>query len=202
MCLAGVLALSIATGCDGGDDTAAGTGAPIPIAGTGSATNGGVPGDTNGDGVPDLPMPEAGSAAGAGAGAGGGAPTLDPGPGEPPSTPTLKEPSNEAVDVPTSTALCWNESTDPEGDAIRYRVIVDELELASGKVDVEGFGELCTDPLVFNPDRTYRWRVSAFDADAPQSESPFSDTWRFTTRKSCSRTSSTARRAGKCRARR
>jgi hypothetical protein len=95
----------------------------------------------------------------------------------PPAAPTLASPS----DTPLSTELCWNAATDPEGDALGYRVWVDEVELANGKTGEYGFSGTCTGPLDFVGDRTFSWRVRAFELDDLAQESPDSETWTFTT---------------------
>ncbi|HVI00932.1 MAG TPA: lysyl oxidase family protein [Enhygromyxa sp.] len=99
----------------------------------------------------------------------------------PPAAPTLVSPSDAAVDVPLSAELCWNPAEDPEGDALGYRVWVDEVELANGKTGEYGFSGTCTGPLNFVGDRTFSWRVRAFELDDPARESPDSETWAFTT---------------------
>lgn len=99
----------------------------------------------------------------------------------PPSTPELLSPSDGALDVPISTELCWSPASDPEGDSIAYRVWVDDIELANGKLGSYGFSDTCTGPLDFLGDRQYAWKVRAFDPSAPERESPDSATWEFTT---------------------
>lgn len=99
----------------------------------------------------------------------------------PPAAPTLASPSNAAVDVPLSTDLCWHPADDPDGHALGYRVWVDDVELANGKTGEYGFAGTCTGPLDFVGDRTFSWRVRAFELDDPQIESPDSETWTFTT---------------------
>jgi hypothetical protein len=105
----------------------------------------------------------------------------DEGENLPPSTPALLSPGNGAVDVPIVSELCWSPATDPEGDAIGYRVWIDDIELANGKTGEYGFVDTCTGPLDFVDDTTFSWRVRAFDLDAPDVESPDSETWTFTT---------------------
>lgn len=99
----------------------------------------------------------------------------------PPAAPTLASPSDEATDVSIDTELCWQAADDPEGDALGYRVWVDDVELANGKTGEYGFADTCTGPLDFVGDRTFAWRVRAFELDDPERESPDSETWTFTT---------------------
>ncbi len=101
--------------------------------------------------------------------------------GEPPPAPTLASPGDGAVEIPTTTSLCWNSVDDPDGDALGYRVWVDDVELANGKTGEYGFFGTCTGPLEFVGERTFSWRVRAFEADDPERESPDSETWSFST---------------------
>jgi hypothetical protein len=100
-----------------------------------------------------------------------------------PPAPALLSPADGATEVPIETSLCWTEVDDPEGEVVRYRVYVDEMELTEGRL---GEGEVghagpCVGPLTFAYERTYAWRVQAFEADDPTRVSDFSETWTFTT---------------------
>lgn len=102
----------------------------------------------------------------------------------PPPAPRLLSPEDGAVDVPPQSQLCWEESVDPDGDAVGYRVWVDGVELANGKTGDYGFASTCTGPLDFADDRTFTWWARAFELDRPgdpEAESPDSETWSFTT---------------------
>ncbi len=121
------------------------------------------------------------------------------GPGAPPDAPTLVSPLHFATDVGemadegVTAELCWSPATDPDGDPVRYRVWLDDIELTEGKLETEpGWEGPCLGPLNFNFAQQYRWRVSAFNPDFPivdatgirtgwQSESEPSTTWQFTT---------------------
>jgi hypothetical protein len=98
-----------------------------------------------------------------------------------PSAPSLLSPEDGAEDVPVVGELCWSPAEDPEGDALGYRVWVDEVELVNGKLGEDGFTDTCTGPLNLVGERSYSWRVRAFERDAPERESPDSETWTFTT---------------------
>jgi hypothetical protein len=98
-----------------------------------------------------------------------------------PSAPTLLSPRDGASELPADTALCWNPSTDPEGDALRYRVFVDGNSLKGGIVAEEGFAGPCTEPLHFDPERTFQWAVEAYEVANPSVSSPRSRTWSFST---------------------
>lgn len=100
---------------------------------------------------------------------------------QPPPAPSLLSPADGAEDIPPSTELCWSAVEDPEGDAVAYRVWVDQVELANGKTGEYGFFATCTGPLDFLDDHEYSWRVRAFELGAPERESPDSETWSFTT---------------------
>ncbi|MCA9700569.1 MAG: hypothetical protein KC431_23790, partial [Myxococcales bacterium] len=79
-------------------------------------------------------------------------------------------------------SLCWNPVEDPDGDPLRYRVFIDDIELTEGeKGDVVGYDGPCVGPLLFAHERSYSWRVRAFEIADPAVESPDSETWTFTT---------------------
>ena len=99
----------------------------------------------------------------------------------PPSTPSLLSPSDGALEVPLVSELCWSAASDPEGDAIGYRVWIDDIELANGKTGEYGFVGTCTGPLDFIADTSFAWRVRAFELARPELESADSETWTFTT---------------------
>ncbi|MBL9107416.1 MAG: hypothetical protein JNL82_41405 [Myxococcales bacterium] len=99
-----------------------------------------------------------------------------------PPAPTLVSPADGAVDVPLVTDLCWDLVMDPDGEPLRYRVFVDDLELTKGVLDpLPGHEGPCVGPLDFTYERTYTWRVEAFELDDPARTSPPSPTWSFST---------------------
>ena len=98
-----------------------------------------------------------------------------------PSAPSLLSPADESIDLPVIAELCWTEAEDPEGDALGYRVWIDDVELANGKTGEYGFSETCTGPLNLVAERDYTWRVRAFEVETPTMESPDSESWAFTT---------------------
>jgi len=103
------------------------------------------------------------------------------GPDTLPPVPMLVSPTNGSLDEPLETALCWEPVVDPDGDAVRYHVFVDDIDLQGGVQDEqEGYAGPCTDPLTFDYDRTYAWRVKAFEVEDPTRESESSDTRTFT----------------------
>lgn len=99
----------------------------------------------------------------------------------PPPTPTLVSPANTAIDVPLEQELCWELVADPEGDPVRYRVFVDDIELVDGKFGDEGHPGPCIGPLNFEHDREYAWQVQAFDRNVPTRASELSAPWAFHT---------------------
>lgn len=101
--------------------------------------------------------------------------------GEPPSAPILLSPADASVDQPIVTELCWTAASDDDGDALGYRVWVDGIELANGKTGEYGFAGTCTGPINLVAERSYTWRVRAFELDDPTRESPDSEAWSFTT---------------------
>jgi hypothetical protein len=99
-----------------------------------------------------------------------------------PPTPTLVSPADGATDVPLETALCWNLVEDPDGEQLRYRVFVNDAELTEGELgDFYGYDGPCVGPLTFAFERSYSWRVQAFEVDDPARSSPMSETWTFAT---------------------
>lgn len=97
------------------------------------------------------------------------------------AAPQLVSPSDGASAQPLALELCW---TAAEADATAehgYRVWVDGIELANGETGEYGFRGTCTGVLDFVGGRGYAWQVRAFVLDAPERESPDSETWTFTT---------------------
>lgn len=145
--------------------TSALSGAPIVLAGlvalTGCRDRGG---DSGADGTSDTGEATAGE--------------TETVPAAPPPVPVLVSPTNEAIDVPIESELCWTPVEDPNGDPVRYRVFVDNIELTEGKLGEEGYPGPCIGPLNFNNDQQYQWQVSAFTPDDPEGDSgrslPFS----------------------------
>ena len=99
-----------------------------------------------------------------------------------PPAPALVSPLDGATDVPLVTELCWDLVEDPEGEPLRYRVFVDDTELTEGILGKEmGYAGPCVGPLNLVFERTYTWRVQAFEVDDPTRLSPPSDAWSFST---------------------
>ncbi len=99
-----------------------------------------------------------------------------------PPTPALVSPLDGAVDVPVQVELCWALARDPDGEPVRYRVRVDDIELTNGiQGDEVGHAGPCVGPLDFAPERTFTWTVQAFEADDPTRASEPSAPWSFTT---------------------
>lgn len=101
--------------------------------------------------------------------------------GAPPPMPFLVSPSNTSIDQPIEVELCWELVTDPDGDPVRYRVFLDDIQLEEGKLGEMGHEGPCIGPLDLNYEQTYSWRVQAFNPDFPESASPLSASWSFTT---------------------
>ncbi|WP_146155870.1 lysyl oxidase family protein [Enhygromyxa salina] len=102
-------------------------------------------------------------------------------PNQAPAAPSLASPADQALEVPVVSELCWTPAEDPKGDELGYRVWVDGVELANGETGEYGFTTTCTGPLNLLGERSYSWRVRAFERDDPTVESPDSETWTFTT---------------------
>lgn len=104
-------------------------------------------------------------------------------PGAPPPTPNLVSPADGATEVAVETELCWELVEDPDGDPVRYRVFVDDIELTQGRLGEQpGYEGPCIGPLTLNYEQTYAWQVQAIHPDFPDtSYSDKSATWTFTT---------------------
>lgn len=115
---------------------------------------------------------------------GTGPPTTGaPGVDELPLPPFLVSPVDGATDVSTAALLCWEPVVDPEGEAVRYRVFVDDTELTHGILGEEpGYPGPCVGPLDLNFETTYSWQVQAFEADDPTRVSLKRPAWSFTTK--------------------
>jgi hypothetical protein len=113
--------------------------------------------------------------------------TGEPMVGEPPPAPQIVSPADGEIDVPIATELCWEPVEDPEGNRLRYRVWLDDIELSEGKLSEEHGHEGPCLPVSFNHSQEYTWWVQAFEADFldadgnPVSESAPSATATFTT---------------------
>jgi hypothetical protein len=106
----------------------------------------------------------------------------DSGTDELPPTPTLASPLDAATGLPLENELCWNLVEDPEGEPLRYRVFIDDTVLSGGILEEEeGHAGPCVGPLLFAYERTYEWRVEAFEVDDPTRSSAPSDMWEFST---------------------
>ena len=98
-----------------------------------------------------------------------------------PPTPVLLSPLDGSLDEPVALELCWEPVVDPDGDAVRYRVFIDDIDLTGGLLDdKDGYDGPCVGPLNFDFDRTYTWRVQAFEVDEPSRSSESSAPWAFT----------------------
>lgn len=106
----------------------------------------------------------------------------DTGTDELPPTPTLASPADGSSALPIETELCWNLVDDPDGEPVRYRVFIDDTVLGGGVLEEEeGHAGPCVGPLLFAHERTYSWRVEAFEVDDPSRSSDPSDVWEFST---------------------
>jgi len=99
-----------------------------------------------------------------------------------PPVPVLMSPEDGAIELPLETSLCWLPVIDPDGDEVRYRVFVDDIELTNGRLgDEPGYPGPCIGPLTFATEQTFAWQVQAFEVEDPTRESARSEAWSFTT---------------------
>ncbi len=135
----------------------------------------GCPGGGSGDGSSGTTSGSSGSESSTVAADSTGAENL------PPPMPTLASPVDGAAEVPIESELCWNLVEDPEGDPVRYRLFVDDIEITEGKFGDEGYPGPCVGPLNFMHDRDYAWQVQAFDPAEPTRASERTPAWTFHT---------------------
>jgi hypothetical protein len=161
------VALASVSACGDGDASNAGS-----SEGSTAGTTTGVSTSSGGDATASTTTSEATSSSADSAGT-TGTDALPP-------APTLWTPQDGAIDVPLETALCWNQVEDPEGEPLRYRVFVDDIELTQGGGEPPGYEGPCTPALTFAHEQSYVWRVRAFEVDDPARESEDSASWNFT----------------------
>ena len=82
---------------------------------------------------------------------------------KPPSVPALTSPADEATDIALNTKLVWAASSDPEGDAITYTVLLDTLSAPKDTVSKSQVGIEYT-PTGLRTGTKYYWQIVATDA--------------------------------------
>ncbi len=96
--------------------------------------------------------------------------------GQPPTTPTLRNPSDLHTErTGRAPELCWNPSTDPDGEPVKYFV-----EVRGGRIeDSDWITQTCWRPTRLDGPEyyNYEWRVKAQDPRGI--ESGWSSKWRF-----------------------
>ena len=98
-----------------------------------------------------------------------------------PPVPKLLTPPDGATNIEPHTELCWKQVEDVDGDDVRYRVFVDDIELEQGKGKEPGHLGPCLGPLDFNPSQTFEWSVQAFEPNDPNVTSKKATPFVFTT---------------------
>jgi hypothetical protein len=87
----------------------------------------------------------------------------------PPTAPVLLYPQNNASIIDRTPTFVWNNSYDPENDAINYRLIVDDtIGFGSPVLDISNINETpiqtnYTPTFEFEVDKVYFWRVRGYD---------------------------------------
>lgn len=112
-------------------------------------------------------------------GDGGGDNPPDPTPvNKAPSAPTLSEPTNNLLCIDNSVNFIWNSSTDPEGDAITYKI---EISKTSQFSSIENSTNNSGTSTSFTLEKgvAYYWRVKA--TDSKNAASSYSSTFQFYT---------------------
>ncbi len=95
-----------------------------------------------------------------------------------PTKPALKTPANQANAQNFDIRLEWNASTDPEGDALTYRLYLDTAETPIRQLAAQP-GALYYDVKGLPQDTRYYWKVEVLDA---MGNSVASDVWSFSTK--------------------
>ena len=112
-------------------------------------------------------------------GSGGGDDTPPP-PAEnkAPSTPTLSEPTNNLLCIDNTVSFKWNASTDPEGNAITYKIEISKTNQFS---TIENSADNSSTSTSFTLEKgvAYYWRVQA--TDSKNASSSYSSTFQFYT---------------------
>ena len=84
----------------------------------------------------------------------------------PPSSFSIISPLNNQTEVSTNVTLSWEESVDPDGDAVRYFVYLDTVKDTNRKVGpIEGITETSFSPLDLSEGKTYYWTIVAKDVN-------------------------------------
>ena len=111
-------------------------------------------------------------------GSGGDEPTPPPSVNKAPSTPSLSEPINNLLCIDNIVSFKWNASTDPEGDAITYKI---ELSKTSQFTTIENSSDNSNTLVSFTLEKgvAYYWRVKA--TDSKNASSSYSSTFQFYT---------------------
>ena len=81
---------------------------------------------------------------------------------KPPSVPALTSPANNATNIALNTKLVWAASSDPEGDAITYTVLLDTLSAPKDTVSENQAGTEYT-PTGQKTGTRYYWQIVAKD---------------------------------------
>jgi Ca2+-binding RTX toxin-like protein len=101
------------------------------------------------------------------------------GPNDPPPAPTLLTPPDGSATADATPTLDWDDTVDPDGDAVTYRLQVDDAANFSSPV-ISTTSLIPTSgytPGADLPEGTYHWRVWAFDGNVV---GPWSAVWTFT----------------------
>jgi len=158
--------LALASGCPDGGGTPAAT-----------ETEGTTTGDTTG--TPPVTTTPPGPTTTTGEDTTSGPPVTCP--EGPLPAPTLVAPTNAALDIPIQAELCWQE-VDDGSSSVRYRVLLDGIDLTEGgKLGEPGVEGNCLGPLDFNYEQDYEWQVQAFASGCEGSDSELSEIWTFRT---------------------
>ena len=83
---------------------------------------------------------------------------------KPPSAPALTTPADSATDIALNTKLAWAASSDPEGDAISYTVLLGTASTPRDTVSRNQVGTEYT-PTGQKTGTVYYWQIVATDAD-------------------------------------
>lgn len=98
-------------------------------------------------------------------------------PNFPPAAPELIAPAMGDTDVKINAYFSWNASADPDGDAVKYRLMLSPDEGSTWTTDETSMLKMRPSRLL-SPDTRYLWKVQAIDEFGGVGES---DVWTFET---------------------
>lgn len=98
---------------------------------------------------------------------------------EVPTVPTKVFPLNNTLCIDNNINFQWNESSDPEGEVLRYRVEISENANFTSIIESKSVSDATSTIITLDKGLSFFWRIKA--VDAKNAESDFSVTSQFLT---------------------